>query len=488
MPTCTLRAFYLTCFFCLFLSSTITFSQPTLVQSCTLTPYDSGDHAFWLNQIPGDPSRDYVFDSLGGTIDFFSDSTARITGRILNIDDSTRQWDAEVWLIHQMTYADWTGLGRNLKNGGGADSIEQQDWIFYEMDSTRATLFGVPGMQFDGDTLYLTHRPANLQYGFQYGFGANDKNGNYGMSGWFYYDGSYSGKGDINVNLECDTASPPPPPPICTLEIDTVYASCKTDSTFEMVVAFSGIGNNFQITDDQGSAAMTGLSAGTHIYGEYFNSTDVMLTIQDTSVANCLEGTPPMTADCTPVPVCDIVLDTVYTECLTDTTFGVVIGFTATNQFSLADDQGTATLDSISSGLYAFGIYPQGTEVELTLSHVELFSCVEYIGPLTDTCSVDTASQDTSGMMAARAAVGNIYPNPIQAQSHVLIDAERADMAFSWLLVDGSARVRKQGTQLLIEGPQVVDLDLEGLQPGLYFLKLVIEDEILSAQRIVITE
>ena len=42
---------------------------------------------------------------------------------------------------------------------------------------------------FAGTSLSMMHQPANHYFGFQFGEGANNKNANYGFSGWFYYSG-----------------------------------------------------------------------------------------------------------------------------------------------------------------------------------------------------------------------------------------------------------------------------------------------------------
>jgi hypothetical protein len=369
------------------LTSTL-FAQPVAEQVCSLTAYDPGGHAIWLNTLPGDPSRFYLFDSLGGTLTIFSDSTATVTGRIYNRLDTTRQWDMILSLRYWQDYAAWTGQGRMLKNGGGASLADQQNWTFFELDSAQSFFTGVPGTHFDGDTLQVYHYPVDYSMGFQLGVGANDKNGNYGMSGWFGYEGSYSGKGDINVNASCDTINNPPPP-TCSVEIDTFYAQCKTDSSFEMVISFSGVGSSFQISDDQGTAIMGNLTPGTYVFGDYFNSTDVVLIVSDSGFVACADTTLPTTADCTPVPVCDLTLDTVYTECLNDTFFTVWVGFSGSgNHYAITDDKNTPKLGGLSAGLYAYGTYPQDSLVKIFVSDSLLFTCVRASAPITDSCSL----------------------------------------------------------------------------------------------------
>ncbi|MEZ4830200.1 MAG: hypothetical protein R3C61_28535 [Bacteroidia bacterium] len=41
--------------------------------------------------------------------------------------------------------------------------------VFYELDSLKTRLTGVPGTFYDGDTLILKHMPTDFTYGFQIG-------------------------------------------------------------------------------------------------------------------------------------------------------------------------------------------------------------------------------------------------------------------------------------------------------------------------------
>ena len=60
---------------------------------------------------------------------------------------------------------------------------------------------------YEGDMLYLDHMPTSRLFGFQVGLdGANNRNTNHGVSGWFWYRGSIGGNpvlgtGDVNADL-----------------------------------------------------------------------------------------------------------------------------------------------------------------------------------------------------------------------------------------------------------------------------------------------
>jgi hypothetical protein len=54
----------------------------------------------------------------------------------------------------------------------------------------------------------MSHQPSNQYFGFQLGEGANNKNSEFGFSGWFYYSGEFQGEnimgsGDLFGDLNC---------------------------------------------------------------------------------------------------------------------------------------------------------------------------------------------------------------------------------------------------------------------------------------------
>ncbi len=637
----------------------ILLSQAWVDSTCVLTEYQVGDHMFWLNKLPGDPSTDYVLGPNDpATIEFFADSTARMIARVQNIADSTRQWDVEMWLIRGMDYQSWTALGRSTKNGGGTNN--QSTWRFYELDSTRSFMYGVPGTHFGGDTILLLHNPPSLNYGFQIGYGANDKNANYGISGWFLFDGDYSGKGDINANMSCspnppcfttiDTAyaqcvtdstfsvlvtfsgndslylltdqngqgpgavSPGSyllgpyvsgsmvslfldavngdscsaawdsltatcePVNICDVVIDTAFAQCASDTSFEFVVTFSGIGTSFAIDDDQGSPPMIVNQPGTYVFGDYINSVEAFIFVKESNLNSCVDSWGPLTADCTPVATCDLVLDSVYTECQSDSTFGMVVEFSGTGtDFQVYDDQGSAPLTGLSEGTYVFGEYKNGTPVSLTVLDFAVFNCFLITPAMTDSCSIADTTSSLWGNFQASAAgdevyltwnslreidvetyaiersddslnyeiirflpgmgnmdglrryevrddaaeygntyyyrlcmidhqgrrrfspvrkvrmnlarvgtIGLMYPQPVQTQSQLPVVAAREGSVLDILVVDPTGKVQARYEEPLQKGSQEITLSWEGLPPGLYFLRAVIDGQEGSAQRVLV--
>ena len=361
------------------------FSQPMIEQVCSLTDYQpSGGHSIWLDILPGASSQRFNFDPSGGTLTIYNDGTANVTGRVIHESDASWRWDINIWLKNRKDFNAWTALGRSLKVELAPLAVinaNKQDWVFWELDPVKSRITGSMGGFFSGDTLFLDHRPANFQYGFQMGLGANAKNGDFGISGWFYYTGSYTGHGDLNANANCGA-------PNCDVEIDNVSTNCLTDSTFETVVTISGTGNNLQISDDQGTTPLSGLSAGTHNFGSYANGTQVTIFASDQNIIACADTAAPVTDDCTPAQLCEVNIDSLEAICTGDSTFEVqlVISGTGTS-YIITDDQGTAPATVNGAGTYTYGNYAHNTQVNITVSDADSANCDATAGPVTIDCT-----------------------------------------------------------------------------------------------------
>ncbi|WNJ18132.1 T9SS type A sorting domain-containing protein [Pontibacter sp. G13] len=356
-------------------------AQDSLEYVCMLQSYAPNGHSLHLVNLPGTPSPEYHFEAPGGLMHLYSDSVVIITGRVIHDTNPNLQWDVQMVLRDGRTYAQWAALGRGYKvELAPIDTVNAyvNTWGFYEMDSLESYLSGVPGTYYDGDTLTLNHMPANRQFGFQFGKGANSKTGDFGLSGWFFYNGSYSGTGDINVNNTCC-------PAVCDLSIDSLYTQCLSDSTFEVVASFSGTSAHYRVSDNITGSLLSDTTSGTYTFGPYANQTQVIFTFEDGLIPGCDTLTAPITADCTP---CSVGIDSVSTICVTDSTFELIVSFTGYgNQFILSDDQGSTPMGSLASGTYSFGHYANGTQVSVTVANATEASCVDVSGPFTDDCT-----------------------------------------------------------------------------------------------------
>ncbi|TAE49651.1 MAG: hypothetical protein EAZ89_13945, partial [Bacteroidetes bacterium] len=293
-------------------------AQDSVISVCLLTDFQpAGGYTLWLDGLPASLSAAYPLFS-GGQLTIYDDSSVNITGRVVNEADPNRKWDMDIWLIHPYTYTQWTALGRGVKIDQAPAAVvaaNQQDWKFWEVDSTRSRLYGVPGTLYAGDTLTLKHNPANYFYGFQMGVGANAKNAANGISGWFKFSGDYAGQGDVNGNTYCNGATPL----VCTLAVDSSYTTCQNNGTFTMSIQISGSGNAFQIADTFGNVILSGLSAGTHTFGAYPSGTLAPVFVSDQANPACPDTFICLIDTCAvipPPPACNLLVDTVYTVCL----------------------------------------------------------------------------------------------------------------------------------------------------------------------------
>lgn len=165
----------------------------------------SNDVALLLPGVEG-MSEYFIFGEEGGLLERNDDGTAHITGQVYDIQNANLSWVIDIHLENQMTWDEWSALGRSYKDDAGYAEDNYLDWEYYTVDETQSQLIGAG--EFSGSTLSLSHAPLDFMYGFQIGLGANNRNAEFGMSGWFMYDGEVngtqmSGMGDIIVENNC---------------------------------------------------------------------------------------------------------------------------------------------------------------------------------------------------------------------------------------------------------------------------------------------
>lgn len=148
------------------------------------------NHAIWLpffESIPGTPLNG---NSEGSDFDFSPDGLFTTTaGSATMIGNIISQVNANYGFRFS---ADFTKLGgpgsggpkKELKSTAYAPGgpIDPSTWEYYRM--TGGSLIGT-GM-FEGINFSLSERPINNQFPLQVGEGANNKNGNFGGSAWFF--------------------------------------------------------------------------------------------------------------------------------------------------------------------------------------------------------------------------------------------------------------------------------------------------------------
>ena len=167
---------------------------------CTLDNYGTEGNSKRIVWIQFD-NEEYAarYETVGeNTFQEFTDGTALLTGKVQKLNEENKRYSFSVKLENKRDYAQWTALGRLVKEEGTAYG-DPTTWSYYELAEGQSTFIGEG--DYAGEVLNLTHAPSDYSYGFQVGFGANVKDGSFGISGWWNFSGSRSGKGDFNADL-----------------------------------------------------------------------------------------------------------------------------------------------------------------------------------------------------------------------------------------------------------------------------------------------
>ena len=172
--------------------------------TCTTLAADFSEHAMWMGKYKDGKNAHFFFDDENGSIEFFEDSSAHITGTVLLPDKPGDKWKIDVWIYDPKNWDEWSSFpGRTFKGDSVRVGDLYKNWIYYTFDSSKRNQL-IGDVLNGGDTLTLRQSPYDLKYGLQVGYGANDKNNNFGLSVWFTY--YWNGKlydGDFNFDLDC---------------------------------------------------------------------------------------------------------------------------------------------------------------------------------------------------------------------------------------------------------------------------------------------
>ncbi len=167
------------------------------------------DWALWL---PGvNPSSVVWLWDTNGSLEVYGDGNAVVSGHVYSAADPSMGFDVFMLLGNGRNWDEWSALGRGYKDDLNFGATSHNDWTYYEMTEGFCYLNGTGSLE--GSQLQLSHLPVNYYFGYQIGVGANNKNGNAGLSGWFTYAGYLNnvfitGHGDINVDKSCNNPNP----------------------------------------------------------------------------------------------------------------------------------------------------------------------------------------------------------------------------------------------------------------------------------------
>ncbi len=165
-----------------------------------------GDLALWLPGLEG-IGENYVYGPEGGN--FTQDPVtgrAMLTGVVYGTQNTNHKWYIELVLDNELSWEEWSALGRGYKDDLGIADDFYQDWTFYILNSEETRLTGMGALE--GSELFLSHMPGDYSFGFQLGMNANNHSEGFGLGGWFFYSGqvngqSVAGHGDFFTVQSC---------------------------------------------------------------------------------------------------------------------------------------------------------------------------------------------------------------------------------------------------------------------------------------------
>ena len=165
----------------------------------TCDNYDA--HSIRMFNFPGDE----FYTTLEGLVSTYSDGTRHIELTAVSSANPNAGWTVIADFSADMTWDEWSGQEgyHSFKSDCG---LGDHTLWHYAILQNSSQLIGWG--DYEGNLLSMSHQPSNEYFGFQLGEGANNKNSEFGFSGWFYYSGEFQGEsimgsGDLFGDLNC---------------------------------------------------------------------------------------------------------------------------------------------------------------------------------------------------------------------------------------------------------------------------------------------
>ncbi len=169
--------------------------------------YDTveGSHSIWIQTGIAGLGTDFNFDPTG-----IFDTDMANWGRLYGSVFAAGEEDPDNGFTIDFSYNGDTDARTGFKNGGGGFDGGVLDPSIYFLNMTGGTMTGF-GSLLDGVELSVTRKPYDGTLATQIGEGANDKNGEFGLSNWFMvecvvcspsiFEQVNGSQGDVNINL-----------------------------------------------------------------------------------------------------------------------------------------------------------------------------------------------------------------------------------------------------------------------------------------------
>ncbi|MCK8482068.1 T9SS type A sorting domain-containing protein, partial [Psychroserpens algicola] len=179
---------------------------------------DAGNHTLWISNKGGLGATSVNWTAISATsFEQYSNGTAKLEGTVANVNNANQIFEFIAWFKEGSTYEEWTSTPNAASSTGfrqpkldagttnGATLADAQTWTYYLMDESKDNKLVGQGA-YAGVELELTHNPANLVFGLQYGEKASLQSNGLGVSTWIRINGEVNGNdyysnGDFNVAL-----------------------------------------------------------------------------------------------------------------------------------------------------------------------------------------------------------------------------------------------------------------------------------------------
>ena len=134
---------------------------------------------------------DEFYTTTDGEMIKHADGTATLHMVVRNQSNDDAVFHVDAHFGNLMNWAEWCATPGQESYKSDCGLGNHLTWEYAILLDGQITGMG----DFEGTELSMSHQPTNQYFGFQFGKGANNKNANYGFSGWFYYGGTLSTDG-----------------------------------------------------------------------------------------------------------------------------------------------------------------------------------------------------------------------------------------------------------------------------------------------------
>ena len=216
--------------------------QPYMAGEAT-TAFGSGPDAalrIYGLSMAGFAESDYFVETGDGlSFSQYANGVAILEGSVVNENNPNQGFDLFYVFDQGVSGAEWAAMGKGFKYIYTCEDLPFDEWDIYMLKSDQSFLTGTG--DFEGSLLTVNHAPSNGYFGFQVGEGANDHNCDFGMGGWFAWEGQINGQpvngalGDVIVDVTLSPVTPDVNDPCVTNIYTVIDDSCGAINVTQQV-------------------------------------------------------------------------------------------------------------------------------------------------------------------------------------------------------------------------------------------------------------